>query len=69
MLSLFAINRLPNGRHVLEFHDAIHWEDKHGNQAALYDNTCAYNRALEKNILAHPEQWWCLHRRWKLPLQ
>ena len=61
-----ASYRLPNGRHVLEFHEAIHWEDKPGNQAALYHNTCAYNRALEKIILAHPEQWWWLHRRWKL---
>jgi|TARA_R110002126_G_scaffold272886_2_gene417209 KDO2-lipid IV(A) lauroyltransferase len=61
-----ASYRLPNGRHVLEFHDAIAWEDKPGNQAALYHNTCAYNRALEKIILAHPEQWWWLHRRWKL---
>ncbi|NCT56735.1 MAG: lysophospholipid acyltransferase family protein [Legionella sp.] len=61
-----ASYRLPNGRHVLEFHEAIAWEDKPGNQAALYHNTCAYNRALEKIILAHPEQWWWLHRRWKL---
>ena len=61
-----ASYRLPNGRHVLEFHEAIPWEDKPGNQAALYHNTCAYNRALEKIILAHPEQWWWLHRRWKL---
>jgi len=61
-----ASYRLPNGRHVLEFHEPIVWEDKPGNQAALYHNTCAYNRALEKIILAHPEQWWWIHRRWKL---
>jgi Kdo2-lipid IVA lauroyltransferase/acyltransferase len=64
-----ASYRLPNGRHVLEFHEAIPWEDKPGNQAALYHNTCAYNRALEKIILAHPEQWWWLHRRWKLDIE
>ncbi|HCJ1065026.1 TPA: hypothetical protein NQN31_002738, partial [Legionella pneumophila] len=25
-----------------------------------------YNQALEQLILEHPEQWWWVHRRWKL---
>ena len=58
--------RLPNNKHVLEFHEAIHWESHQGNHQAIYENTCAYNRALEKIILKHPEQWWWMHRRWKL---
>lgn len=58
--------RLPNKKHVLEFHEAIHWQDYAGNHEAIYQNTCAYNRALEKIILKHPEQWWWMHRRWKL---
>ena len=28
-------------------------------------NTRAYNAALERLILRHPEQWWWMHRRWK----
>lgn len=58
--------RLPNGRHVLEFHEPIDWEAHPKNHEALYRNTCAYNRALEQIILRHPEQWWWMHRRWKL---
>ncbi|MDF1645889.1 MAG: lysophospholipid acyltransferase family protein [Legionellaceae bacterium] len=58
--------RLPNGRHVLQFHEAIPWEEHAGNHAAIYQNTCAYNRALEHIIRLHPEQWWWMHRRWKL---
>ncbi|MCH9755938.1 MAG: lysophospholipid acyltransferase family protein [Gammaproteobacteria bacterium] len=58
--------RLPNGRHVLEFHEAIPWEEHKGNHAAIYQNTCTYNRVLEQIILKHPEQWWWMHRRWKL---
>nr|WP_238400380.1 lysophospholipid acyltransferase family protein [Legionella bononiensis] len=58
--------RLPNGKHVLEFHDPIPWEDHDSTQEALYQNTLKYNQALEKIILAHPEQWNWLHRRWKL---
>jgi len=58
--------RMPNGRHVLEFHEPIAWVEYGSTQESLYHNTCAYNRALEKIILAHPEQWMWLHRRWKL---
>lgn len=60
--------RLPNGKHVLEFHEPIPWVEYSSTTESLYHNTCAYNRALEKIILAHPEQWMWLHRRWKLKL-
>ncbi|WP_298625224.1 lysophospholipid acyltransferase family protein [uncultured Legionella sp.] len=58
--------RLPNGKHVLEFHDPIPWKDYESTQEALYQNTLAYNQALEQIILEHPEQWNWMHRRWKL---
>ena len=58
--------RLPNGKHVLEFYEPIPWQD-HGSAAeSLYQNTLAYNQALERIILAHPEQWNWMHKRWKL---
>jgi len=58
--------RLENGRHVLEFHEPIVWQDHENTQASIYHNTLAYNQALERIILAHPEQWMWLHKRWKL---
>ena len=58
--------RLENGRHVLEFYDPIPWKDYESTQESIYQNTLAYNQALERIILAHPEQWLWLHRRWKL---
>lgn len=58
--------RLPSGKHVLEFHDPIPWKDYGSTQESLYQNTLAYNQALEQIILAHPEQWNWMHRRWKL---
>ncbi|MFO9012778.1 lysophospholipid acyltransferase family protein [Legionella pneumophila serogroup 1] len=61
-----ASYRLPNGKHVLEFHDPIPWKDYDTTQESLYRNTLAYNQALEKIILAHPEQWNWMHKRWKL---
>lgn len=58
--------RLANGRHVLEFHEPIDWQDGATTQEAIYQNTLAYNQALERMVLAHPEQWLWLHKRWKL---
>ncbi len=58
--------RLENGRHVLEFHEPIVWQDHETTQESIYRNTLAYNQALERIILAHPEQWMWLHKRWKL---
>lgn len=58
--------RLENGRHVLEFYEPIAWQDFGSTQESIYRNTLAYNQALERIILAHPEQWLWLHKRWKL---
>lgn len=58
--------RLPNGRHVLEFYEPIAWQDYATMHESIVRNTRAYNQALERIILAHPEQWLWLHRRWKL---
>lgn len=58
--------RLPNGKHVLEFYDPIPWKDYATTAESLYQNTLAYNQILEKIILAHPEQWNWMHKRWKL---
>jgi lauroyl/myristoyl acyltransferase len=33
--------------------------------AEIRRNTRAYNAALERLILRHPEQWYWVHRRWK----
>nr|WP_256478806.1 lysophospholipid acyltransferase family protein [Legionella sp. 27cVA30] len=61
-----ASYRLPDGRHVLEFFEPIPWQDYATTQESIYRNTLAYNQALERMILAHPEQWMWLHKRWKL---
>jgi KDO2-lipid IV(A) lauroyltransferase len=59
-----AIWRAPDGAHVLRFEEALQ-----PIAAAPRDwvavNTRAYNAALERAILAHPEQWFWAHRRWK----
>ena len=61
-----ASYRLSDGTHVLKFFEPILWKDYNTTQESLYYNTLAYNQALERVILAHPEQWNWMHKRWKL---
>lgn len=61
-----AAYRLENGRHVLKFHEPIAWQEHGSTQESIYRTTLAYNEALERIILEHPEQWLWLHKRWKL---
>lgn len=58
--------RRNDGIHVLKFHPEIEWDTQAGKEDAIYQATLACNQALEKFILEHPEQWWWVHRRWKL---
>ncbi len=60
--------REPDGRHVLRFEDPLPLiQDDENVGEAIRKNTRAYNAALERMLLRHPEQWIWMHRRWKLP--
>jgi KDO2-lipid IV(A) lauroyltransferase len=57
--------REPDGRHVLRFEEALPVIECEDVNAAIRRNTQAYNAALERLVLRHPEQWFWVHRRWK----
>jgi KDO2-lipid IV(A) lauroyltransferase len=57
--------RNPDGRHVLRFEEALTALPGEDAGAEIRRNTRAYNAALERLILRHPEQWYWVHRRWK----
>ena len=57
--------REPDGRHVLRFEEPLAPIECDDVNEAIRRNTRAYNAALERMILRHPEQWWWVHRRWK----
>jgi KDO2-lipid IV(A) lauroyltransferase len=57
--------REPDGRHVLRFEDPLPAIDCEDVDDAIRKSTRAYNAALERLILRHPEQWWWVHRRWR----
>lgn len=57
--------RDPNGQHVLRFEEALAIIERDDQNEAIRLNTQAYNVALERLVLRHPEQWFWMHRRWK----
>jgi KDO2-lipid IV(A) lauroyltransferase len=57
--------REPDGNHVLRFEEALAPIEHEDTNEAIRLNTRAYNTALERLILRHPEQWWWVHERWK----
>ena len=57
--------REPDGTHVLRFEDPVGVEQGAGVGEEIRRTTRAYNAALERLVLRHPEQWYWVHRRWK----
>ena len=57
--------READGHHVLRFEAPLAVIEHEDTNEAIRLNTRAYNAALERMILRHPEQWWWTHRRWK----
>ena len=57
--------READGRHVLRFEQPLEPIECQDYDEEIRRNTRAYNAALERLILRHPEQWWWMHRRWK----
>jgi phosphopantetheine--protein transferase-like protein len=57
--------REPGGRHVLRFEEPLATIEEGDPDHVVRCNTRAYNEALERLVLRHPEQWFWMHRRWK----
>ena len=58
--------REPDGSHVLRFEEAIPVVQTDHPGEDIKTNTRAFNAALEKLLLRHPEQWIWMHKRWKV---
>jgi len=58
--------REPDGGHVLRFEEPLPLLKCEDAGEAIRQNTRAYNIALGRMLLRHPEQWIWMHRRWKL---
>jgi phosphopantetheine--protein transferase-like protein len=58
--------REPDGTHVLRFEDPLPLVECADTNEAIRKNTQAFNDALGRMLLRHPEQWIWMHRRWKV---
>ena len=58
--------REQDGSHVLRFEEPLPLIECDDPGEAVRLNTRAYNAALERMLLRHPEQWIWMHRRWKV---
>jgi lauroyl/myristoyl acyltransferase len=56
--------REPDGQRVLRFEEALPLVKCENTDEAIRRNTLVFNRALERLVLAHPEQWRWMQRRW-----
>lgn len=63
-----ACYRKEDGTHVLKFYPPIPWIQAESSGEEILKNTQHYNHILENIILERPEQWWWLHKRWKLKI-
>jgi KDO2-lipid IV(A) lauroyltransferase len=57
--------READGSHVLRIEPALPVISAADPEDEIRRNTRAYNQALERLVMRHPEQWWWVHRRWK----
>jgi KDO2-lipid IV(A) lauroyltransferase len=58
--------RTADNRHVLKFYPPMDLVQPEGTESVIEANTRQYNQILEQIIMEHPEQWWWLHKRWKI---
>jgi KDO2-lipid IV(A) lauroyltransferase len=56
-----SMQRLPGGRHLLEFHPAVPTDADR--DPTRY--TAAFNHWIEAAISRAPEQWFWMHKRWR----
>jgi len=57
--------REPDGTHVFRFEEPVPIVEHENTGEAIRLNTRAFNVALERMLLRHPEQWIWMHQRWK----
>lgn len=58
--------READGSHVLRFEEALPLLECDNVNEEIRRNTRAYNAMMEILVLRHPEQWYWVHRRWKV---
>ena len=61
--------RVEKGRHIVEFHPELEWQEHADREIAIIENTKLYSKTIESFILQHPEQWIWSYNRWNKDLK
>lgn len=59
-----SVRRLKGARFVVRFHEPLAQSAHPDEEVAIAETVAAINRFVEGVILAAPEQWFWVHRRW-----
>ncbi len=59
-------HRRPDGRYHIEIFPRLYLINTGNVKKDIFLNTTLFNRVLEKQIKRFPEQWFWVHRRWKI---
>ena len=59
------IRRLPNGEHHITLEPVIPLVSTGQRERDVEAATARFTEAIERQVRAHPEQWFWVHRRWK----
>lgn len=59
------IHRLPDGGHEVAFEPPVQIPRTGQRERDVEVSTARFNEAIERQVRAHPEQWFWVHRRWK----
>ena len=65
VLPLFMI-RNPDGTHRLIFDEIIPWDAQESPEETIRHMTQRYTAVIEKFVRRYPDQWFWLHRRWRV---
>jgi KDO2-lipid IV(A) lauroyltransferase len=59
------VHRLPGGDHLVTLEPAVPLVRTGALERDIEANTARFTEVIERQIRAHPEQWFWVHRRWK----
>jgi len=59
------VHRLPDGDHLVTLEPAVPLVRTGALERDVEANTARFTEVIERQIRAHPEQWFWVHRRWK----
>ncbi|MGM0426251.1 MAG: lysophospholipid acyltransferase family protein [Thermodesulfobacteriota bacterium] len=64
VIPTFSI-RQPDGRYRITFEPPIQLEQTGDKVMDIETNTARFTQAIERYVVAYPDQWFWFHRRWK----